>query len=138
MIAARLAGGPSLARVPAGESASQSRWSAWVIGAAAGGAVWLVACASDRGTIGAVLGQDSQNQLTVRHVPPKLGADQAGVKPGDEVLLIDGVDVRTLDARRVHELLSGEVGQSVKFTLVRNGRVLRVTVRRTPVERWRP
>ena len=98
----------------------------------------LVACASQRGTIGAVLGQSADGKLTVREVPPKLGAAKAGLKPGDQILLIDGIDVRTLDERGLQEQLTGEVGQAVKLTVVRGKEVLHVTVHRTAARHWRP
>jgi C-terminal processing protease CtpA/Prc len=98
----------------------------------------LVACASQRGTIGAVLGQSADGKLTVHEVPKELGAAKAGLKPGDQILLIDGIDVRTLDERGVQEILTGEVGQPVKLTVVRGNEVLHVTVNRTAAQRWRP
>jgi carboxyl-terminal processing protease len=98
----------------------------------------LVACASERGTIGAVLGQNADGKLTVHEVPKTLGAAKAGLQPGDQILLIDGIDVRTLDERGVQQLLTGEVGQPVKLTVVRGSEVLHVTVNRTAAQRWRP
>ncbi|RYZ03651.1 MAG: PDZ domain-containing protein [Myxococcales bacterium] len=92
----------------------------------------LGACAPDRGTIGAVLGQTPDQRLVLRDVPPALAAGRAGLLPGDELVLIDGRDVRELDERGVRRALAGEVGDAVKLTLLREGRVIRVTVRRTP------
>lgn len=92
----------------------------------------LLACGAERGTIGALIAQTPERQLVLREVPPQLAADRAGLKPGDELLLIDGRDVRELDERGVHLALSGEVGDPVKLTLLREGRVIRVTLRRTP------
>jgi C-terminal processing protease CtpA/Prc len=97
-----------------------------------------IACAADRGTIGALIGQSSDGKLTVRETPKGLGAAKAGVQPGDKILLIDGIDVRTLDERRLQELLTGDVGTEVKLTLERGDQVLRVTVRRTAAIRYRP
>jgi C-terminal processing protease CtpA/Prc len=91
----------------------------------------LPGCAPDRGTIGAVLGQSAEQRLVLREVPPGLAAGRAGLLPGDELLLIDGRDVRELDERGVRRALSGSVGDPVKLTLLREGRVIRVTVRRT-------
>jgi C-terminal processing protease CtpA/Prc len=90
-----------------------------------------LACAPERGTIGALLGQSGEQRLVVREVPPSLAAGQAGLKAGDELLLIDGRDVRELDERGVHRALAGDVGEPVKLTLLREGRVIRVTLRRT-------
>jgi carboxyl-terminal processing protease len=90
-----------------------------------------LACAPERGTIGALLGQSADQRLVVREVPESLAAGRAGLQPGDELLLIDGRDVRELDERGVHRALGGEVGEPVKLTLLREGRVIRVTLRRT-------
>lgn len=90
------------------------------------------ACTADRGTIGALLAQTPDQRLVLRDVPPNLAAGRAGLQPGDELLLIDGRDVRELDERGVHQALAGNVGDPVKLTLLREGRVVRVTLRRTP------
>jgi C-terminal processing protease CtpA/Prc len=100
--------------------------------------VLTLACGPSRGTIGAALLQDSEKRLIVREVPPKLAAERAGVEVGDEVLLIDGRDVRQMSAEAVHAALSGDVGESVRLTLVRNGRVIRVRLDRTAPGRLRP
>jgi C-terminal processing protease CtpA/Prc len=102
------------------------------------GAAWLalsllaLACAPERGTIGALIAQTPEQHLVLRDVPPNLAAGRAGLQTGDEILLIDGRDVRELDERGVHQALGGEVGDPVKLTLLREGRVIRVTLRRTP------
>ena len=102
------------------------------------GAAWLavsflaLACAPERGTIGALIAQTPEQRLVLRDVPPNLAAGRAGLQTGDEILLIDGRDVRELNQRGVHQALSGEVGDPVKLTLLREGRVIRVTLRRTP------
>jgi C-terminal processing protease CtpA/Prc len=95
-------------------------------------AVVLGGCGAERGTIGALLAQTPDKQLVLRDVPANLAAARAGLLPGDELLLIDGRDVRELDERGVHQALAGEVGAPVKLTLLRDGRVVRVTLRRTP------
>jgi C-terminal processing protease CtpA/Prc len=92
----------------------------------------LGGCSGERGTIGAVLAQTPDQRLVLREVPPNLAAGRAGLQPGDELLLIDGRDVRELSERDVHRALGGNAGDPVKLTLLRDGRVIRVTVRRTP------
>ena len=99
--------------------------------------VVLAGCGASRGTIGAVLAKDDDGRLFVRDVPPGLAAQQAGLEPGDEILLIDGRDARALGARGVHEALSGTVGEPVKLTLVRKGEIVRVTLRRTEARKYR-
>jgi C-terminal processing protease CtpA/Prc len=97
-------------------------------------ALLCLSCTAQRGTIGALLAQRDDHTLVVREVPAGLAAAKAGIEPGDELLLIDGRDVRAMSPAAVHRALSGEVGQPVKLTLVRGDRVLRVTVARSPAE----
>jgi C-terminal processing protease CtpA/Prc len=54
------------------------------------------------------------------------------VKAGDQVLLVDGRDVRPMSPPELHAALYGEVGAEVKLTLVRSEQIVRVTLRRTP------
>lgn len=105
---------------------------AGALGACLALAALLGACGAERGTIGALLAQTPEQRLVLREVPPNLAAGRAGLQPGDELLLIDGRDVRELDERGVHLALAGNVGDPVKLTLLREGRVVRVTLRRTP------
>ena len=97
----------------------------------------LAGCGPNRGTIGAVLVQDGEQRLYVREVPSGLGADRAGVRPGDEILMIDGTDARAMGDKGVHQALSGNVGEPVKLTLVREGQIVRVTVRRSLARKHR-
>jgi C-terminal processing protease CtpA/Prc len=95
----------------------------------------LAACAAQRGTIGAVLAQRPDGELVVRDVPQDLAAGKSGLMPGDQILLIEGIDVRGLSSERVHEILSGDVGEPVRLTIVRREEVLRVTLKRTPAKK---
>ncbi len=88
-------------------------------------------CAAQQGTIGAVLAQKADGTLEVRDVPPGLAAANAGVTAGDDVLLIDGHDVRNMTPQQIHQALVGELGEPVKLTLIRAERVVRVTLSRT-------
>jgi carboxyl-terminal processing protease len=92
-------------------------------------------CAPQKGTIGAVLGQDRDQRLFVREVPDGLAADRAGLEIGDEILTIDGHDARAMSPAGVHDALSGDVGEPVRLTLIRRGEVVRVTVKRTPAKK---
>ena len=82
-----------------------------------------------------MLGQRTDGKLFVREAPEGLAAAKSGLLPGDEILLIDGMDVRALDEKRLHEVLSGDVGTPVKLTVIRGEAVIRVTLRRTPARR---
>jgi C-terminal processing protease CtpA/Prc len=99
----------------------------------------LAGCFADHGTIGAVIAQEPDTgRLFLREVPHGLAADRAGLKVGDEVLLIDGVDVRAMDSRQIHAVLSGDVDDQVKLTVVRGEQILRVTLKRTEAQKLIP
>ena len=99
----------------------------------------LAGCVAQHGTIGAVIAQEPDTgRLFLRDVPPGLAADRAGLKPGDEILLIDGVDVRVMDPKQIHAVLSGDVNAPVKLTVVRGEQVLRVTLKRTEARKLLP
>ncbi len=91
----------------------------------------LVGCTRQRGTVGAKFGRDADGHLFVREAPAGLGAASAGVKVGDEVILIDGRDVRPLSEEGLHAILSGERGTVVRFTVLRDDEVQRLAVERT-------
>lgn len=95
----------------------------------------LAGCNPDRGTIGAVLGQQSDGRVFLREVPAGLAAERAGLREGDEVLLIEGRDVRQMTEADIHRALSGDVGEPVRLTLLRGTEVVRVTLERTPARR---
>jgi predicted metalloprotease with PDZ domain len=95
-------------------------------------ALALVACAPQRGTVGAKFGRDADGHLYAREVPAGLGAASAGMREGDEVLLIAGRDVRALSDSELHQILSGERGTAVSFTVLRQDQVLRMSIERTP------
>ncbi len=96
----------------------------------------LPACVANHGTVGAVIAQEPDTgRLFLRDVPPGLAAARAGLKPGDEVLLIDGVDVRAMDAKQIHATLTGDIDTPVKLTIVRGDQILRVTLKRTEAQK---
>lgn len=95
----------------------------------------LVACGSGTGSIGAVLGKNNEtNRIYVRDVPPGLGAAQAGLFAGDEIVMINGVFVRDLATDALRALLRGEVSSTVNLTVVRGQEVVHATIRRTPLK----
>lgn len=98
----------------------------------------LGACGPEKGTVGAVFAQKDDGRLVVHEAPEGLAAHKAGLKEGDEILLVDGMDVRSLDDKALHRVLSGEVDQSVRLTVLRGEEVLRVTLKRTPAKKRAP
>ena len=85
------------------------------------------------GTIGAALGQRTDHRLFVRALPPGQGADRAGLQEGDEILLIDGKDVRAMSPEDVRRAVRGDVGSSMTLTILRGTEKRELKVVRTPL-----
>jgi predicted metalloprotease with PDZ domain len=93
-------------------------------------------CRASLGSVGAVFRQDrASGRLWVRRVDPAMGSARAGLEPGDEVLSVEGRDVRDLSPEGVHRALAGEVGSTVTLTVERRGKIERLTVVRQPYRR---
>ncbi len=90
----------------------------------------LAACSGPAvGSVGAVLGVDAETgAVHIREMKEGLAADKAGLLPGDEILLIDGVYARDLSAAQIRQKLRGNVGSKVELTVVRGEEVLRVSL----------
>jgi len=99
--------------------------------------VWLgilIGCGPGMGSIGAMLGKNHDTgRVTVREVPPDMEGARAGLRPGDQILLIDGRDARHMSAEDIHDALIGPIGSKVALTVERDGRIVRVEVRRGPL-----
>lgn len=68
----------------------------------------------------------------MRDAPEGMTGAQAGLREGDEIVAIDGADVRGADRAEIHRRLKGPVGTPVKLTVVRNGTVETLTITRSP------
>lgn len=83
------------------------------------------------GSVGAVLGRDPETRaLTVREVPEGLAAEAAGLRVGDQVVMIDGYHVGSMGPNAIREHLRGDVGTAVSLTVLRGNDVYHVVVRR--------
>ena len=97
---------------------------------------FLVGCGAsnlggDVGSVGAVFGRDNETRaLIVHETPPGAGAEKAGLLPGDQVVMIDGWYVRGMNAKDIRARLRGEVGTTVRLTVVRGDEVHHLQVRR--------
>lgn len=103
------------------------RWGAIILAGA-------VSCGADVGSVGAVLGRDNESHaLHVRDVPAGMAAAAAGLRPGDEILMIEGFYVKDLTLKEIKALLRGEIGTTVDLTVVRSGEVRHVKVKRSAI-----
>jgi carboxyl-terminal processing protease len=88
------------------------------------------------GTVGLTLGERA-GRLTVFEPGTNAEAYRQGVRIGDTVLGIGGVDAATLTLTEAYELLSGEPGSTVEVVILRTGEELprTFTLPRVPVNR---
>ncbi len=83
------------------------------------------------GSIGAILVREPDTGVVhVRDVPEGNAGDKAGLEVGDEIVFIDGKDVRGLDVAGLRRLLRGDPGTHVQLTVLRGERVVRLDVER--------
>lgn len=75
----------------------------------------------------------SRKAVVVARVAPESPADKIGIKEGDELLSVDGVDLGRQTFRQMREMLSGDVGSKVKLAISRNGSLKRYEVERQPL-----
>ena len=102
----------------------------------AGASIGIACGPAPHGTIGAILGQQTGGRVFIRDAPPDLAAAQAGLRPGDEILFIDGVQASGLSREELSQVLGGPVGEPVQLTVLRKREVLRVTVTRSEARRY--
>lgn len=99
----------------------------------------LVLCScggSGVGSIGAVLAKDGESgAVYVRETPEGNVAARAGLLPGDQVKLIDGVLCDGLTKEQIQALLRGPIGSTVRLTIVRGEQVLHVELTREAMQR---
>ncbi len=96
-------------------------------------AVFSGCSGSAPGTIGAALGQRADHRLFVRSLPPGQGAERAGLQEGDEILLIDGRDVRAMSPDEIRRAVRGDVGSRMVLTVLRGTEKHEIAVVRTPL-----
>jgi protocatechuate 3,4-dioxygenase beta subunit len=104
------------------------------------GTIWLMPGPDRRlepqgGGSGLHLGR-TPTQLVIYEVRPGSPGEQAGIRPGDQLLTIDGRDVQDYGLRAAGVLMIGEPGTPVTVTVARPGRPSwQVKLVRAPVPR---
>jgi carboxyl-terminal processing protease len=88
--------------------------------------------------IGIEIDFDDKTGLTTVLAPlPGSVSERAGVAPGDRILKVDGKSFKGLQFRDVVQAIRGPAGQPVTLTLLRDDRVLTLTIKREAIT-WSP
>lgn len=85
------------------------------------------------GTIGAALGKRTDGRLFVRSIPPGQGASNAGLEVDDEIVLIDGKEVRAMSEDEIRRAVRGDVGSTMTLTIDRAGKKQEIKLQRSPL-----
>ena len=83
--------------------------------------------------IGVVI-QQSGDYVRVMSVLEDGAAKKAGVAEGDDIAIVDGVDVKGASVDKVQDLVVGELGTEVTVTFLRDGREITYTMKRGEVK----
>ena len=70
------------------------------------------------------------NRTVVFEVPPGTISEEAGLKPGDIVLAVDGEDITNASKRAVMVALKGPIGTMAVLTIKRGSNIMEVSVER--------
>ena len=62
-----------------------------------------------------------------------MGAAQAGILVGDELVAVDGHPVNRMSPDDLHKILSGRVGSKVTLQVRRDGKMMELPVQRGPL-----
>ncbi len=92
---------------------------------------------SDRwtGSVDAVFRYRSQENTTVVYeVRPKSSSKEAGLKPGDLLLAVDGKDVTNAPYGMIRAALRGPVGTKAKLTVKRDEKILDFEIERLHIK----
>jgi hypothetical protein len=73
---------------------------------------------------------DRANGVVVVRVSPDTPAALAGIKEGDQILSIDGIDLNREGYQKVRTMLEGEPGSKVKLAIKRGGSLKRFEIER--------
>lgn len=67
----------------------------------------------------------NRKRMRVSSVTPNGPAAKAGIKPGDDLLGVDGAEMRNMAYRQMIELVEGEAGSTLTVSVSRNGEFMR-------------
>lgn len=78
--------------------------------------------------------REDEQGLDILEVTPNGPAQEAGVQAGDQLVAVDGTDIRGMTLAEVGDLIKGKEGTSVVLTLIRGEGEVELSVKRKRIE----
>ncbi len=75
-----------------------------------------------------------EGKLFVNEVSENNPANKQGIKPGDQIVKINGIDTKGKDRNQISQLLRGPKGSSLNLVLIREGAVINKTLVREEIK----
>jgi predicted aspartyl protease len=75
----------------------------------------------------------SHKAVVIMRISPGSPADVAGIKEGDQILAVDGLDMSRQNLRQMREVLEGGVGSKLKIAISHAGALKRYELERKPL-----
>ncbi|MDD5308208.1 MAG: PDZ domain-containing protein [Deltaproteobacteria bacterium] len=86
------------------------------------------------GSVDAVLRYRPSDRSTVAYkVRPGSMSEKAGMKPGDRVMRVDGVDISEAPYEEVKAALRGPIGTSARVEVQRDKKIIEILIERRPL-----
>ncbi|WP_298285124.1 S41 family peptidase [uncultured Lutibacter sp.] len=92
-----------------------------------------IAATGEYGGIGAT-SKFKNKTLTIREVLKNSPAEKAGLKPGDQILKIENLEIKDFDEKGASELLNGLPNTKVKLQIERQNKISEIEVTREKIE----
>ena len=85
--------------------------------------------------IGIYMIADEDNGRVIVYYPiPESPAEKAGIKPGDAIISVNGVEYTSDDFEKIADYIKGEIGTKVKLVIERDGKRLDFEITRQKIE----
>lgn len=84
--------------------------------------------------IGIYMVADEKSGRVIVYYPiPETPAEKAGIKPGDKIIKVDGVEYTDKDLSKISKYIKGEAGTKVNLTIERDGKEMSFDIEREKI-----
>lgn len=81
-----------------------------------------------------MIADEDSGRVIVYYPIPESPAEKAGIKPGDAIISVNGVEYTSDDFNKIADYIKGEVGTKVKLVIERDGEKLDFEITRQKIE----